>query len=80
MFNPLMSDMSALKDIDVDNKITELHKKYLIAAKSGNGGLCSQIIVAINTFREEQQRRLLEKSKISLKNQDKDMGDLINID
>lgn len=34
MFNPLLSDLGKLKDQDIEDKITELMKKYTIAAKS----------------------------------------------
>ena len=30
-------------------------------------------------YKSEQQRRLMERSKVSIKNQDKDLDDLINV-
>lgn len=80
MFHPLLSDLSELKDADLELKISELGKKYSIAARSGNGGLCNQIALALEAYRTELQRRLLEKSNITLKNQNKDLDDLINVD
>lgn len=79
MFHPLLPDMSTFKDTDIDNKIAELSRKYSIAARSGDGGLCSQILMALDGFKAEQQRRFSEKTKIAVKNQDKDLGDLINV-
>ena len=79
MLHPLLNDLTDLKDLDIENKISELGRKYTIAARSGNGGLCSQILMALDEFRAESQRRMLEKSRISLKNQDKDLDDLINV-
>jgi hypothetical protein len=79
MFHPLLPDMSTFKDADIDLKIAELSKKYSIAARSGDGGLCSQILMALDGFKAEQQRRFAEKTKVAVKNQDKDLGDLINV-
>ena len=45
MFHPLVNDLSDIKDIDLENQINQLGRKYAIAAKSGNSGLCNQIII-----------------------------------
>jgi hypothetical protein len=79
MFHPLLPNVSELKDLDLENKITELSRKYSIAARSGNGGLCSQILLVLEDYKAEQQRRLMERTKVSMKNQDKDLNDLINV-
>lgn len=80
MFHPLLPDLAGLKDSDIDLKIVELNKKYSIAARMGGGSLCEQVQLAIAGYRSEQQRRYMEKSKIAMKNQDKDLDDLINVD
>lgn len=80
MFHPLLPDLSSLKDSDLEIKISELSKKYHIAARSGNGSLCSQIIIALEEYKSELQRRLLEQSKVVMKNQNKDLDDLINVE
>ena len=79
MFHPLLGNMSELKDLDLENKINELGKKYSVAARSGSSSLCSQILLVLEDYKAEYQRRLLERSKISIKNQDKDLNDLINV-
>ena len=79
MFHPLLPNVSELKDLDLENKITELGRKYTFAARSGSGGLCSQILLVLEEYKAEQQRRLMERSKVSMKNQDKDLDDLINV-
>lgn len=79
MFHPLLNNLTELKDLDIENKISELGRKYSVAARSGNSGLCSQILIVLEEFKAEQQRRLLARSKISVKNQDKDLDDLINV-
>ena len=80
MFNPLTPNLGDLKDADIDSKISDLNKKYVIAARSGNGGLSTQILLALEEYKSEQQRRLLEKTKVAVKNQTKDFTTLINID
>jgi hypothetical protein len=79
MFHPLLPNVSELKDLDLENKINELGRKYSFAARSGNSGLCSQILLVLEDYKAEQQRRLSERSKVSVKNQDKDLDDLINV-
>jgi hypothetical protein len=79
MFHPLLPNIAELKDLDLENKITELGRKYTFAARSGNGDLCSQILLVLEEYKAEQQRRLMERSKVSIKNQDKDLDDLINV-
>ena len=79
MFHPLLPDITALKDADIDTKISDLQKKYSIAARSGNGGLCNQILIALESYKYEQQRRYMTKTSIATKNQNKDLDGLINI-
>jgi hypothetical protein len=79
MFHPLLPNMSEITDSDVESKISELNKKYVLAARFGNGGLCSQLLIILEQYRDEQQRRLLEKTKKSLQNQNTDLGDLIKV-
>lgn len=79
LYNPLLPDLTTIKDQDLENTISDLSRKYHISARYGNGGLCAQIAVTLEQYRDEQRRRLLEKSRISVKNQDKDIDDLINV-
>ena len=79
MFHPLLPNVTEIKDLDLENKINDLGKKYSFAARSGNGGLCSQILIVLEEYKCEQQRRLMERTKVSIKNQDKDLSDLINV-
>ena len=80
MFHPLVSNLSDIKDIDLENQINQLGRKYSIAARSGNRGLCNQIVIVLEQYKDEQRNRLLDKSKkINLKNENKDLDDLINI-
>jgi hypothetical protein len=79
MFNPLLPDLSKLKNEDIDNRITELMKKFLVASRSGQGGVCNQISIILEAYREEQSKRhqaALEK----LESKGKNFDDFINVD
>lgn len=79
MFNPLLSDVSKLKNEDLENKINELMRKYLIAARSGQGVVCNQISTILEYYKEEQRRRYFETNK-KINNQNKNLDDFINVD
>ncbi len=79
MFNPLLPDLSKLKNDDIDLKITELMKKYTIAANSGQGLVCNQILVILESYKAEQSRRY-QKSLEKLQSQNKNLDDFINVD
>jgi hypothetical protein len=77
MFNPLLPDLTAIKNEDIDNKITELMQKYFIAAQSGQGGVCNQISVILDAYKDEQRRRHAQSSQKIL-NQNRHLDDYIN--
>lgn len=79
MFNPLLDDLSHFKDSELDEKITDLNKKYNIALRMGNSGIATQIAVSLESFRAEVVRRQQEASKKLLDKQNKDLDGLINI-
>ena len=79
MFNPLVEDLTHLKDTELDSRMTDLNKKYSIAMRLGNGGVAMQIAVVLEQLREEIQRRQIESSKKLLQKQNKDLDDLINV-
>jgi hypothetical protein len=79
MFNPLLPDLTQIKDQDLETTISDLTRKYFIAARSGYGSVCDQISVTLEQYRDEQKRRLIEKSRATLKSQNKGLDDLINI-
>lgn len=80
MYNPLISSPKNLKDEDLSATISELIKKYGFAAKMGQGHLCEQIAVAIKMYTEEQSRRQQDATANSIKKQDRNLDDLINVD
>lgn len=80
MFHPLSEDPRKLKDQDLDNKIQELSKKFHLAAKMGQGGVCNQILSILDMYKEESQRRHAENMQSLVKKQNKDLDDLINVE
>lgn len=62
MEHPLIGDISNLTVDQVSSKISELHNKLNIATRSGNGHLCNQIRMAIESY-QTQYRNLLEAER-----------------
>ena len=79
MFNPLLPDLTAIKTQDLDNKITELMKKYFIAARSGMGGVCEQINVILEAYKDEQRLRHIQSWQ-KLVSQNKYLDDYVSRD
>lgn len=57
MEHPLIHNTNDLTDDELADKISELTKKYGIAQRSGNGHLCQQIAMALETYRNKLQER-----------------------
>jgi len=79
LFNPLLGDVSRLTAPELDNKISELTKKYFIAARTGNSHLCEQILVTIEAFKQELSAKNAAAMKVATSKGDKDLDDLINV-
>lgn len=79
MYNPLLPDVTKLKDADLESKILDVSRKYQIAARTSNGLICEQLIGVLNMLKDEQYRRQVEATQKLMKKQDKDFDDLINV-
>jgi hypothetical protein len=77
MFNPLLTDLSNLKDNELDTKIHELTKKYWISARSGNGALGQQILVILESYKDEMRKRQSAQQRSFAEKQNTDLDDLI---
>jgi hypothetical protein len=76
MFHPLVSDLSGLKDNEIEDRLLELNKKYYSAARLGSRDLLTQLSTLITMYRQELQIRYAKKNQ-----QDDDgLGQLINVD
>jgi hypothetical protein len=80
VYHPLVDDPRKIKDQDLEDKIQELNKKYHLAARLGQGGICSQILAALDMYKEEAERRRYDSMQSLMKKQNKDLDDLINVD
>lgn len=79
MFHPLVEDTKNIKDNDLENRIMDLTRKYYIAARSGQGALCGQILTILEMLKEEQQTRY-KRNLETLNKKNQDLDDLINIE
>jgi len=75
MEHPLIGDLSSLTMDELGEKIADLNKKLSMAMRTGNGHLCNQIRMAIESHNVKYQEKLQD----SYKKSDVDFGDKIKI-
>lgn len=72
MEHPLIGDLSHLTIDELGTKISDLSRKLDMAARTGNGHLCDQIRMAIESYRSKyQQRQQEEQAKTNANFDDK---------
>ena len=79
MFNPLLEDLTAIKDQELETRLSDLGRKQGIAFRMGNSALAMQVGVVIEAVRDEMTRRQNEATKKLLEKQSKDLDGLINV-
>jgi hypothetical protein len=77
MFHPFETDLTALTDHEVEEKLHEITKKYFIAARLGNPQLLTQLSTFVMLYKDEMSRRYMARTKGQL---DNDLDQLINVD
>ena len=78
MFNPLVDSFSELKDVEIENKIVELQRKYFQAG--ANPQLQQQVQAILEMYKlEMQDRRSKSLQKQNQENGDNSLDNLINI-
>ena len=75
MFHPFEGNLSDLKDSEIENKISELSKKFYQAQRLGKHELLTQISTFITIYKSEMSRRYHKNIK-----EDGDLDQLINVD
>lgn len=75
MEHPLIGDLSDLTIDELSTKISDLNRKLTMAMRTGNGHLCNQIRMAIESHNIKYQEKLQE----SYKKFDANFDDKINI-
>lgn len=79
MEHPLIPNLQDLKIDELGAKITELNKKLRIAQNMGNGYLCNQIRMAIESYQTVHSQRLQEMYQSANKDLGKNLDDKIDI-
>ena len=75
MEHPLIGDLNNLTLEELSTKVADLNQKLSMAMRTGNGHLCNQIRMAIESYQSKYQEKLQE----SYKKSDVDFGDKIKI-
>lgn len=58
MEHPLISNIDDLSIDELTAKINDLNQKLVIASRTGNGHLCNQIRMAIESFQSKFQQKI----------------------
>ena len=74
--HPLIGDLSSLKDVEIETKITELTKKYFV---THNPALQQQVIMVLESYKEELARRQQAAYEKMMSSRNKDLDKLINV-
>lgn len=74
MEHPLIGHLDDLTIEQLGERITELNKKLAIAVAYGNGHLCNQLRMALESFNNKYQQKLKEQYSAS-----QNFADKINI-
>ena len=62
MEHPLISNLDSLTEQELLDKVNELHKKLGIAYRTGNGYLCDQLRMAIESYQTKYQDKIRRDS------------------
>jgi len=60
MEHPLIGNLDTLTVEDLSKKITDLNNKLSIASRTGNGHLCNQIRMAVESYQNKYQEKVQE--------------------
>jgi hypothetical protein len=60
MEHPLIGNLDTLTVEDLSKKITDLNNKLSIAMRTGNGHLCNQIRMAVESYQNKYQDKVQE--------------------
>ena len=74
--HPLVSDLSGLKDVEIENKILDLSKKYW---QTYNPNLQYQIRMMLDVYNEELQNRRNKLLQQQLENRNQELDKLIKV-
>lgn len=70
MEHPLIGDLNDLTLDELSTRVADLNQKLSMAMRTGNGHLCNQIRMAIESYQTKYQEKLQESYKKSNANFD----------
>lgn len=76
MIHPLAEDYSQLKDIEIENRLQDLSRKYFQAQ---NPSVKQQIAIFIDIYKTELNSRRMKAMEQLYQKRDKDLDSLIKI-
>ena len=80
MNHPLTPNLTKLTDSELTKKINELNKRLVWAHTNlSHGSAVGQILMMLDDYKAEQQRRNIEKNEKIYKDQGKDWDSLIDV-
>jgi len=79
MFHSFSEPVEQLSDTELQERISELNRKYFAAQRLGKNNMLTQIQTFVTIYRDEVRRRALQ-DKLKTNDQDKDLDQLINVD
>lgn len=74
--HPLVGNLSAVKDVELENKINELTRKYFIARDTN---VQQQIAMVLDTYKSELGDRRRREYEKMMSTRDKGLDKLINV-
>ena len=74
--HPLIQDFSEYKDSEIESKIGDLTQKYF---QTSNVELRSQIVMVLESFKEELGRRRQASLNRMMENRDKSLDKLVKV-
>lgn len=76
MIHPLAEDYSQLKDIEIENRLQDLSKKYY---QTQNSNVKQQLAIFIDIYKTELNSRRMKAMEQLYQKRDKDLDNLIKI-
>jgi hypothetical protein len=68
MEHPLIGDLNSLTVDELTTKISDLNQKLTFAMRTGNGHLCTQLRMAIESYNNKYQEKINEVYKTTQTN------------
>jgi len=63
MEHPLIGDLNNLTADELNSRISDLYKKLNFAMQTGNGQLCNQLRMALESYTVKYQEKIRETTK-----------------